>query len=255
MSKYVILSTTEYGKGRIALFASRFSNLMTDNTTAYPPFVRSLLEWASIRDEDEVIRVCSVDIGNVSSTFPEVDLLEKVTVDNRAVSFLSDYKNLAEFHCLILSGLGNNISPLIRQNILSFVLSGGGLVVSDFDAKMEQIELFDHVSSVYVVDSGYVSPVGGEVWQEIGLLSPLFDESYSDMFVKLTNTIRVGDLGSKWDSLLVMDTESAKVVEQDEIQDELLYQPSSDFLVKGASFVAYYGSVYRNGLVDIQIEE
>jgi nitrate reductase NapE component len=252
MANFTVLTSTEYGQGRIALFLSRFNNFHTDNTTVFPDFTRKTMEYVAIRDVDEVINVCVVS-DFAEGTSPQLDDVKKIDVSRKDVSFLSDLVALSKFHCLILSGFGNNLSPLIRQNILSYVEDGGGLIVSDVNVTMANFELLDPVSPVYVLDSGFASDSGFATWTDSGIGHYIFEPEFSNMKIKTLNSVRDTDLGSAWEPLVAFDTEAvSEVEEQEEDIDEFLFIASDDFPIRGASFVGYYGSLYRDGLIDLK---
>lgn len=247
--KYVVLASTTHGSGRVMLFASRMNYRNTGGVGITDLFVRNCLGWISQAGDTDRLEVCHVPFETVDGTIPTVDSSFNTSVSRHDVEFLSEDNNLYEFDCIILSGYNNDISPLVRDNLVAYVNSGGGLLVEDFNLS-GAVDLFAPISPVTVDDAGFIPVDGNLVWTDSGLAHGVFNASFLGLDIGILNTISEGDVGSGWSILNVFDTEAEK---SSEIPiEEQLYLRSADFAIKGTYFVGHYTSVYQDGLVDLE---
>jgi len=251
--RYVTIATTEYGKGRIVLFPSRFNNANTAGNLLNPQLTRSMLEWVSQRNENDRIDALSVSHMSVEGNLFDVAPIENVSVSIGELDDLSVGANMDVRDCIILNGVDNNISPLIRTNIVSYVASGGGLVICDIRVDGEAIELLDSVAPVTVTSSGVNLSSGFPIWTDEGREHPIFRDRFLGVDITLLNSVLEGGVSSSWDVLNVVDTD-IEVREGDLEIDELLFTRSQDASVPGSFFVGYYATVYEDGITDLETE-
>jgi len=249
--KYVTIATTEYGKGRIVLFPSRFDNINTAGNLLNPALTRSMLEWASQRNENDRISSLSVSNSTVEGNLFDVADMNNVLVSFGDLDDLSVSSNLTDKDCIILNGVDNNISPLIRTNLTNYVVGGGGLVLCDLRVDGEAIELLESIAPVTVESESVNLSSGFPMWTDIGRTHPIFRDRFLGVDITLLNSVQESGVSSSWTVLNVLDTD-IEVREGDLEIDELLFSRSQDFSIPGTFFVGYYATVYEDGITDME---
>jgi len=250
--KYSILSTLEYYKGRIALLCSRFNNLLTGNTTLLPTFIRRCLEWSSSKSENDIISVLVLSNGIEDGSLGIFDEVDKINVYRGELEDVTDFSFLSSFDCLIIFGVDNNISPVIRSNIEQYIKEGGGFILSDIKIDNAYISILENIDLVYVQSSGINFPSGSYLWTDDGMQHYIYQQSFWKILIPGLNTISEIGLSPSWSMLYVYDT-SIKVVENPEIiVEEGVIRHSSDYDIPGVNFVAYFSSIYKNGMFKVE---
>lgn len=252
--KYITIATTEYGKGRIILFPSRFNNTNTACNLLNPELTRSMLEWVSQRNENDRISALSVSHESVEGNLFNVAEVEDVSMSFGELDDLSVSSSLPSRDCIIFNGIDNNISPLIRSNLTNYVVGGGGLVLCDLRVNGEAVELLESVAPVTVQSSGVNISGGYPIWTDEGREHPIFRDRFLGVDITLLNTVKTTAVSSAWDVLNIVDTD-VEVREGDLEIDELLFTRSQDVSVPGSFFVGYYATVYEDGITDLETEE
>ena len=248
--KYSVLSSLEYDNGKFMLLCSRFSNMNT--YTALPSeFLRRCLEWLTTSSESELIRVVVVVNKTDDGSVGVIDSTSNINVTRAELKDLSDTTFLSGFDCLIFHGLDNNLSPLIRANIENYVSTGGGALFSDINVDTANIDLFSGISSVYSLGSGVNLGSGDYVWTAEGIVHHVYSPDFSDLTIPVINTIAETGLGAGWVMLYVYDTSLIpEVVESPSVTDTIY--SSSDYDIPGANMMAYFASVYENGVFQVE---
>ena len=252
--RYITIAVTEYGKGRIILFPSRFDNINTAGNLLNPQLTRSMLVWVSQRNENDRIAVLSVAHRVVEGNLFNVTEVENLSVYFGEFDDLSVSGNFAGRDCIIFNGIDNNISPLIRSNLTSYIVNGGGLVLCDLRVDGEAVELLESIAPVTVDSSGVNLSGGFPIWTDDGREHPIFRDRFLGVDITLLNSVLEDDVSSAWDILNVVDTD-IDVREGDLEIDELLFSRSQDASIPGSFFVGYYVTVYEDGITDLETEE
>lgn len=247
--QYVTLASTEYRKGRILFFPSRFSRRI-NNASVVDLLIRRSLEWLSYSKTDDTIRVCSVVHNVVDGNVMPLYGLDRVELYIGDIPSLSNSSFLSFFDVLVLNGADNYLSPLVRTNIINFVGSGGGLILCDFNLTGENLELMDSVAPLYVESSGVNIASGFNLWLEAGQAHFIYDKTLSSLPVVVLNSVKGDDISSNWTVLSVFDTEYTPDYEEDYDEDEEeISVPSADFDIDGAYFTVYFRAVYEDGIM------
>lgn len=252
--RYVTIAVTEYGKGRIVLFPSRFDGINTAGNLLDPQLTRSMLEWVSQRNENDRISALSIAHRTVEGNLLRVAEVEDVSVGFGELDDLSVSINLSVRDCIIFNGIDNNISPLIRSNLASYVAGGGGLVLCDLRVDGEPVELLESIAPVTVESSGVNLSGGFPIWTEEGRGHPIYQDRFLGVDITLLNSVPEDDVSSSWVVLNVIDTD-INIREGDLEIDELLFNRSQDVSIPGSFFVGYYATVYEDGITDLETEE
>lgn len=251
--RYVTIATTEYGKGRIVLFPSRFDNVNTAGNLLNPELTRSILEWVAQRNENDRISAISVSHDVVEGNLFNIADVANTSVFLGELDDLSVSGNLVARDCIIFNGIDNSISPLIRSNLTTYVAGGGGLVLCDIRVDDDSIELLESIAPVTVESSGVNISSGFPIWTDEGRVHPIFRDRFLGVDITLLNSILESAVSSSWDVLNVVDTE-IDVREGDLEIDELLFSRSQDASIPGAFFVGYFATVYEDGITDLETE-
>ena len=245
------LASVEYGSGRIILFPGRFNPVGTGGSALPSDFARHVVQWAASADDDSLVSVCLVAVSGPDATIPELDAARAVSVTRLDVDFLSEAASLDAYEVVALSAYSNILSPLVQQNLLSFVAAGGGLVLLDADVDGDYIELFASVAPVFVEESDFSETSGSILWTADGIASSVYSEAFVAYQWRVINTIPVSDLSSQWSVLASFDTEQL-TTPSDELVSEDSYESSDDFLIPGGYMVGFYSTTYENGVVDLE---
>jgi len=251
--RYIAIAATEYGKGRIILFPSRFDNTNTAGNLFNPQLTRSMLEWVSRRNENDRIAVLSISHMVVEGNLFNVAQVEDVSVSFGMLDDLSVSGNITGRDCIIFNGIDNNISPLIRSNLTSYVVGGGGLVLCDLRVDGEAVELLESIAPVVVESSGVNLSGGFPIWTDEGREHPIFRDKFLGVDITLLNSVLEGAVSSSWDVLNVVDTD-IDVREGNLEVDPLLFTRSQNVSIPGAFFVGYFATVYEDGITDLETE-
>lgn len=249
--KYSIISTLEYGKGRIILMCCRFNNAFTGNYLLSQSFSRVCLQWAASETDESILDVATVVNSSVNGGGAAISSLEMTNSNTINIEDLSEYSSIQNMSCIVIFGIDNNISPVIRNNLVRYVDAGGGLILSDINVTQDYILLLNDFSSVYSVSSGVNFSSGKSVWTETGILSYIFQNGkYSDIDIPPLNTIQQSGLGSSWQLLYAYDTDQIveNPVPPPEIEGTVYI--SNDYDISGAYLMGYYASPYKYGQFD-----
>lgn len=250
--KYSILSSLEYESGKILLLCSRFNNVNTGNSTLPSSLLRRCLEWLSVSETYDLIRVCVVVNGFDDGSIGVVDEIENVTVFRGELKDLSDSSFLSDFDCMVFHGLDNNISPLIRTNVISYISNGGGVLFSDVHVDESNIEMFNDISVVYSTGSGVNVGSGNGKWTDDGKSSYIYRTDFSGIRIPMLNTIAESGFASGWSFLYVYDTDVADAGNEEANEEADTIFLSSDYDIPGAMIMGYYAAVYENGMIEIE---
>jgi len=245
--RYVALASADYGAGRVLAYAGRLGWRNADGGAISPQFARRIVEWLSGMQATDVIEVCHVPIMGVDGVVPTIDRLDMVSVTREDIDFLSVDSNLSRFDCIIVSGYSSS-SPLVRANLLSYVSAGGGLVVEDF-REAGAIDILQSISPFSVDDIGFPDIKGVPLWTEDGKLHDMFSESFLSEPISMLNTIFVDDVGSGWEVISVFDTDGEV---EEGVETELVMVSSDGTELSGEYFMAYYRSVYEDGMIELK---
>jgi len=248
------LATVEYGSGRVVLFPGRFNPVGTGGSAMPPDFARHIVQWAASAGDDDLVSVCQTSISGPDATIPELDDARAVSVARVDIDFLSEAAALDAYEVVVLCAYSNVLSPLVQQNLLDFVLAGGGLVVLDADVDGANIELLDLVAPVLVDHADFSETSGSVVWTTAGKASPIYSEAFVAYQWRVANTIPVSGLSPQWSVLASFDTEQL-TVPSDDLVSEDSFQASDDFLVSGGYMVGFYSTVYEDGVVGLERED
>jgi len=243
--QYLALASRPYGSGRIMFMPSRLNYRNTGGDSVYSSFIRSCLEWLSQSDEYSNIELCYVAIGTVDGTSPVMDASYRVGVARHDAEYLSSLDNLYQHECIVVSG--TEMSPIIRSNLLSYVSSGGGLLVTDA-TDSGYIDLFSD-SPISASSDSYIRQEGSYVWTSSGRSHQVFSDNFVPMTVPLLNTVYLSDVGSSWTNLIIFDTDIEQL--DDSQVDELTLVSSDDAVIYGLHFTAYFSSTYENGIIEL----
>jgi hypothetical protein len=251
--KFSIISSLKYKKGNILLVCSRFANVNTENASFPATLVRRCFEFSSAMSSDETINTLVIVDGVDDGSVGIVDNIEDISVTRGSIEDLSNLSYVQGFDSVLFFGVDNDISPLIRTNLLSFVGDGGGLILSDINVDNEELSLFTGVATVTVTSTGFYEEDGSQVWTTDGVANHIYNSDVSSLHVTPLNTISELNLSSEWDILYVHDT-NYSVEEESSIEfvfDETVYS-SVDYDIKGANFVGYFACVYENGIMEVE---
>lgn len=248
--KYGILSSLEYSSGRIILFCSRFDNVSTGNNEQSPEFCRSCLQWVSGKSEDDLLSVLIVSSNEEDTGYRVFYSADKVNVQRAELDDLSDELFLSRFDSVCFFGVNNNLSPIIKLSLKSYVESGGGLILADINVDSANIDLLEDIAPVYCQSSGVNFSTGKGKWTSVGVESPIYEKEFSHSNIQILNTISEFGLSAYWDLLYVYDTSTDVADEEDleEIVDGPVYL-SSDYDIAGDRIVGYFSGVYKDGIL------
>ena len=224
----------------------------TGNFSLSTAFIRRCLQWLTVSSSEDFIRVCVIVNDVDDGTVGVLDDTENTSVFRGELRDLSDASFLSDFDCMIFCGLDNDISPLIRTNIKSFVASGGGVLFSDVNVNSANIEMFDDISTVYSIGAGVNLDEGASLWTSEGLSHYLYNSDFSTMTIPVLNTVSELGFSDGWDLIYVYDT--GYVFGEDQPQVEILgtIYSSADYDIPGSFLVGYFAAVYENGLFKIE---
>ncbi len=250
---YCIISSIEYGKGRILLMCCRFNNFFY-TTPLNDKFSRRCIEWASSSKASDTIDVYSLFQNNVDGTIGDISKIDNINNYHINISDLSNHGFLRDQSILLFGGIDNSISPLVRKNILEYVKNGNGLIAYDINITEDYINLFDEVSPVYCESSGVNLNSGAGEWVLNFNHLQFFNSSFENMNISPLNTISLGRMGDEWEHVYIYNTSVEEVV------SPLLPPPSlintdnisSDYDLFGDNIIGYYASVYKNGFFSLK---
>ena len=243
--RYVALASADYGLGRVLAYSGRLGWRNAGGQAISDAFARRLVEWASSKGGNDTIEICHISVEGVDGITPVIDTLDRVSVVRKDIDFLSEDNNLSRFACVIISGYSSS-SPLVRGNVLSYVASGGGLMVEDFRTS-GPVDLLDAISPFSVSAMGFLDISGAVIWTDEGKVSSLFSESFLSEQIPMINSVAEADLGVGWSIMSVFDTDGEA---EDGIETELVMISSDDIDLSGEYFIASYRSVYEDGIID-----
>jgi hypothetical protein len=251
--KFSIISSLDYQQGNILLICSRFANINTDNASFPPSLVERCFQFASSISDEGVINALVIVDGVDDGSVGIVDNVDDINVTRGAIEDLSTLEYIQGFDAVLFFGIDNNLSPLIRANILSFVGGGGGLILSDINLDGEELSLFTGIASVTVTSPGFYESKGSQVWTEDGVSNFIYSDDVANLHITPLNTISELNLSSEWSLLYIHDTEYTLEEESpiDLTIDETI-NSSSDYDIDGVNFVGYFATVYENGIVEVQ---
>jgi len=256
MSKYSVLSTVEYGSGRVVLFCSRFDNVFTGNNEQSPDFCRSCLQWAADKTSEDLLSVLTVCNDTDDGGYRVFDLADKVNVQRGEIDDLSNPSFIGKFDVVCLFGVDNNISPLIILSLKNYINSGGGLILSDIHVEADGIDLLDDISPVYCESAGFNFPVGRGKWTAVGIANPIYDRDFSNPKIYVLNTIADYDFDPSWDLLYIYDTSTAVEDYEEETEEvEGSVYLSSDYDISGDRIVGYFSGIYKKGIFKVSENE
>jgi hypothetical protein len=247
----ISLAVATYGSGRFAFIPGRLNAVCTNGEAVSSTFRRRLLGWLSGKIDGESIAAAVVDIADgVDSVDTGIFQADFVSIERIDAGKLSMSSILNEYDCLIVEGAGNNnISPLSKANILSYVNSGKGVLFLDFST----------VATVSAVPPGYTIPVasrnfeiiGRTVWTDAGRTSDLYLPELSDVDIPLVNTVYDYNLSAQWSVLAYHDDTEEVPATEDGVGD-IVYAQSVDFSFPGEYFIGRFSTVYEKGIIDVE---
>ncbi|MCX6822090.1 MAG: hypothetical protein NTW30_04920 [Candidatus Aenigmarchaeota archaeon] len=251
--KYSIISSIEYGKGRILLMSCRFNSLFT-NTPIDLNFSRRILEWAASGNSLSMVSVGSVVTGPVDGGIINLNSIDMVDVESLQLDNLSVYSNFQDKSVIVIFGVDNDLSPLIRENLLNYVENGGGLILSDINVNNENIELLDNVSPVLCSSAGFNIYGGNTLWTDEGKAHYLYANGvFGGMLISPLNTVSLSEIGTGWENLYIYDADVLDPVFHGIDEDVIdTVNSSSDYDIPGVNIVGYFASVYNNGFFEIK---
>jgi hypothetical protein len=248
--KYSVLSSLEYGSGRALLLCSRFSDVNSGFSMPVG-FLRRCLEWVSSSSESEPIRVAVVVNGVDDGSVGVIDNTPNVSVSRRYVKDLSDISLFDDIDCVVIHGLRNDFSPLVRNNLKQCISSGCGVLFSDVNVDESSVDMFEDMSPVYSIGSGVNLGYGYYSWTEEGISSHLYLPEFSGLVIPIMNTVSELGLGYGWSVLYSYDTSLAPILPPRPVTIETAYS-SSDYDIPGANMMAYFSAVYENGVIKLE---
>jgi len=235
---FSILSQLDYGKGKV-LFSS--SEIISHNFNISSNFLRKCFELISSKQYNEEIKVLVIYNSTLLNNINDTIFIYK------DYDFLSEYNNFEEYDIILIKSLTNNISPIIKSNILDFVDNGGGLFISEADIYSETIYLFEDIAPVFCRNNAFFINSDSVLWTNYGLSSYVFDSEINNKSIGMYNTIYNSDFSSNWEVILYIDDEITGSITVSDADENQYY--SYEYDIPGSITFAYFVNEYVNGVL------
>ena len=243
ITTYAAIAVRECGQGRICIHSDAISSAQTGHQANSNAFWRGMLEWTSRKSPKEVIRV-----GLVISTRPEsadkIHSLNPISVKKISLADISLNK-IDKYDMLYFSGLPDEVSNTVTENIRAFVEDGGGVIIESPDRGNENINVLTGIEDVLCYSAE--RPLDTlAYWTEAGSSNYMY---YEDVDVAFMTTLREEDFSSEW-SILMNNVPSTVTTTTTVSQIIYDYDKASSL-----EFAIAFISAMQNGIVHLETGE
>ena len=122
-----------------------------------------------------------------------------------------------------------------------------------FSSVIVYIEIFSDMCPVWQSESGVSIQSGVAQWTDAGRAHYIYEDQFEGIDIEPTNTVLEDGLSQSWQMLIIHDVPSNDESEifLDSEEDDSLFEPSDGTAI-GTNFIGYYGTVYENGVIEVQ---